>query len=93
MFISIRRSLIILTSLAVLGLGSSAAFAGNTIILGQDGFGNGVGVLQQGDWNKGQILQFHHKNSGKQVQDSQTLSQAGVRAGDILRLQPEITAG
>jgi uncharacterized ubiquitin-like protein YukD len=36
---------------------------------------------------------FHHKNSGKQVQDSQTLSQAGVRAGDILRLQPEITAG
>jgi uncharacterized ubiquitin-like protein YukD len=36
---------------------------------------------------------FHHKNSGKQIQDSQTLSQGGVRAGDILRLQPEITAG
>ena len=36
---------------------------------------------------------FHHKNSGKQVQDSETLSQAGVRSGDILRLQPEITAG
>ena len=36
---------------------------------------------------------FHHKNSGKQVQDSQTLAQAGVRSGDILRLQPEITAG
>jgi len=36
---------------------------------------------------------FHHKNSGKQIQDSQTLSQANVRSGDILRLQPEITAG
>ena len=36
---------------------------------------------------------FHHKNSGKQVQDAQSLSQAGVKDGDILRLQPEITAG
>jgi uncharacterized ubiquitin-like protein YukD len=36
---------------------------------------------------------FHHKNSGNLVQDSETLSQAGVRPGDILRLQPEITAG
>lgn len=36
---------------------------------------------------------FHHKNSGKQVQDAHTLAQAGVRDGDILRLHPEITAG
>lgn len=36
---------------------------------------------------------FHHKNSGKQIQDTQTLAGAGVRGGDILRLQPEITAG
>ncbi|MCX6887739.1 MAG: EsaB/YukD family protein [Verrucomicrobia bacterium] len=36
---------------------------------------------------------FHHKNSGKQVQDAQSLAQAGVKEGDILRLQPEITAG
>ena len=36
---------------------------------------------------------FHHKNSGKQIQDVQTLAQAGVQTGDILRLQPEITAG
>ncbi|MSU63061.1 MAG: hypothetical protein EXS31_11830 [Pedosphaera sp.] len=36
---------------------------------------------------------FHHKNTGKQVQDSHTLAQAGVKDGDILRLQPEITAG
>jgi uncharacterized ubiquitin-like protein YukD len=36
---------------------------------------------------------FHHKNSGKQVLDTQTLVEAGVKDGDILRLQPEITAG
>jgi len=36
---------------------------------------------------------FHHKNSGKQVQDSQTLAEAGIQSGDILRLHPEITAG
>jgi uncharacterized ubiquitin-like protein YukD len=36
---------------------------------------------------------FHHKNSGKQIQDTQSLAAAGVKAGDILRLQPEITAG
>ena len=36
---------------------------------------------------------FHHKNSGKQIQDVQTLAGAGVKSGDILRLQPEITAG
>src|ERR1035438_1476860 len=36
---------------------------------------------------------FHHKNSGRQVQDTQTLAEAQVGEGDILRLQPEITAG
>lgn len=36
---------------------------------------------------------FHHKNSGRQIQDSQSLAEAAVSAGDILRLQPEITAG
>ena len=36
---------------------------------------------------------FHHKNSGRQIQDSQTLADAVVKDGDILRLQPEITAG
>jgi hypothetical protein len=36
---------------------------------------------------------FHHKNSGRQIQDSQTLADAAVHEGDILRLQPEITAG
>lgn len=36
---------------------------------------------------------FHHKNSGRQIHDSQTLGVAGVKDGDVLRLQPEITAG
>lgn len=36
---------------------------------------------------------FHHRASGKQLLDTQSLSAVGVRDGDILRLQPEITAG
>lgn len=36
---------------------------------------------------------FHHKRTGKQLQDSQTLSSIGALDGDIIRLQPEITAG
>ena len=36
---------------------------------------------------------FHHKASGKQLADDQTLADAGVKEGDVLRLQPEITAG
>jgi len=36
---------------------------------------------------------FHHKSSGKQLLDYQSLKEVGVRDGDVLRLQPEITAG
>ncbi len=36
---------------------------------------------------------FHHKASGKQLLDSHSLFDAGVQDGDILRVQPEITAG
>jgi hypothetical protein len=36
---------------------------------------------------------FHHKASGRQLLDDQTLRSAEVLNGDILRLQPEITAG
>ena len=36
---------------------------------------------------------FHHKASGRQLADEETLAQAGVKDGDVLRLQPEITAG
>jgi hypothetical protein len=43
----------------------------------------------------GQLMsyKFHHKSSGMQLLDTQTLAQAGVKDGDILRIQPEITAG
>lgn len=36
---------------------------------------------------------FHHKASGKQLMETQTLADVGVKEGDVLRLQPEITAG
>jgi len=36
---------------------------------------------------------FHHKRSGKQLLDEQCLADVGVAPGDVLRLQPEITAG
>ena len=36
---------------------------------------------------------FHHRATGRQLQDSETLADSGVQNGDILRLQPEITAG
>ena len=36
---------------------------------------------------------FHHKASGTQLTDEQTLGDAKVQDGDVLRLQPEITAG
>lgn len=43
----------------------------------------------------GQLMsyKFHHKASGRQLLDGQTLREAGVQSGDVLRLQPEITAG
>lgn len=43
----------------------------------------------------GQLMsyKFHHKGSGRQLLDDETFSRAGVTAGDILRIQPEITAG
>ncbi|MGI8938238.1 MAG: EsaB/YukD family protein [Iamia sp.] len=36
---------------------------------------------------------FHHKASGRQLTDTETLGGAGVQPGDVLRLQPEIVAG
>lgn len=43
----------------------------------------------------GQIMSYklHHRRSGRQLLDNQTLADAGVYDGDELRLQPEITAG
>ncbi len=36
---------------------------------------------------------FHHRSSGRQLGDGETLAAAGVSDNDVLRLQPEITAG
>jgi uncharacterized ubiquitin-like protein YukD len=43
----------------------------------------------------GQLMsyKFHHKASGRQLLDEQTLVSADIHNGDVLRLQPEITAG
>jgi len=43
----------------------------------------------------GQIMSYklHHKRTGRQLLDNQTLYDADVRDSDDLRLQPEITAG
>jgi hypothetical protein len=43
----------------------------------------------------GQLVsyRFHHKASGRQLLEDETLASAGVKALDILRIQPEITAG
>jgi len=39
------------------------------------------------------VYKFHHKASGKQLQDTQCLADVGAKEGDVIRLQPEITAG
>lgn len=36
---------------------------------------------------------FHHKQSGRQINDNETLADAGVHDNDVLRLVAEITAG
>lgn len=36
---------------------------------------------------------FHHRATGRQLRDDDTLASAGVDDGDILRLVAEITAG
>jgi hypothetical protein len=43
----------------------------------------------------GQIMSYklHHRRTGTQLLDNQTLAAAGIRDGDELRIQPEITAG
>ena len=36
---------------------------------------------------------FRHKATGRQLLDDQTLESADIHSGDVLRLQPAITAG
>ncbi|MBJ7458385.1 MAG: EsaB/YukD family protein [Thermoleophilaceae bacterium] len=39
------------------------------------------------------LYRFHHKASGRQLDDDETLTDAEVSEGDTLRLVAEITAG
>jgi len=43
----------------------------------------------------GQLMsyKFHHRRLGRQLLDDKTLSDQEVVGGDVLRIQPEITAG
>ena len=43
----------------------------------------------------GQLMSYklHHRRSGRQLLDADTLASAQVMQGDEIRLQPEITAG
>jgi hypothetical protein len=43
----------------------------------------------------GQLMsyKFHHRRLGVQLQDDQTLRAQQVVEGDVVRIQPEITAG
>lgn len=44
----------------------------------------------QGDFMS---YKFHHRRLGVQLFDEQTLNEQQVMSGDVLRIQPEITAG
>jgi hypothetical protein len=39
------------------------------------------------------VYKFHHRESGRQINDGDTLADAGVADSDTLRIVPEITAG
>ena len=39
------------------------------------------------------VYKLHHRTSGRQLLDHETLGQAQVKNGEELRLQPEIIAG
>jgi hypothetical protein len=43
----------------------------------------------------GQLMSYklHHRRLGKQLLDDQSLATQSVTEGDVLRIQPEITAG
>lgn len=52
-----------------------------------------MNLPKQGPDGQPLVYKFHHKASGKQLKDTQCLAEVGVKEGDVLRLQPEITAG
>ena len=52
-----------------------------------------LGIPREGPDGQHISYKLHHRRSGKQLLDGKSLQAAGVCAGDVLRLQPEITAG
>jgi len=52
-----------------------------------------MGLPRRSPDNQLMSYRLHHRASGRQLLDSETLSAAEVKDRDILRLQPEITAG
>ena len=52
-----------------------------------------MGLPRRSPDNQLMSYKLHHRASGRQLLDSETLASAEVQNGDILRLQPEITAG
>jgi hypothetical protein len=54
---------------------------------------NAMGLPLSGPDGQPMSYRFHHTESMSQLRDDQTLAGSGVKAGDTLRLVPEITAG
>jgi hypothetical protein len=52
-----------------------------------------LGLPRNGPDGSPLSYKFHNRTSGKQLQDTLTIADAGVREGHTLVLQPEITAG
>src|SRR3954462_12315388 len=52
-----------------------------------------MGLPRHSPDNQLMSYKLHHRATGRQLLDSETLAGAEVQNGDILRLQPEITAG
>ena len=52
-----------------------------------------MGLPRRSPDNQLMSYKLHHRATGRQLLDSETLASAEVQDGDILRLQPEITAG
>jgi hypothetical protein len=54
---------------------------------------NALGLPLVGPDGQPMSYRFHHAETQAQLRDDATLSASGVKAGDTLRLVPEITAG
>ena len=52
-----------------------------------------MGIPTVGPNGHALAYKFHHKSSGRQIGDEETLEAAGVRDGDVLRVVAEMAAG